>query len=84
MGTVVNLAEYRKRREEAEEMARDLDELRKMYRMSREEIALLLHHMFNDEMDFNVSEQNYDLDSFSFTMTISDDEDDEIEWKYGI
>lgn len=83
MGTVVNLAEYRKRREEAEEMAKDLDELRKMYRMSREEIALLIHHMFNDEMDFNVSEKNYDLDSFSFTMTISDEEisieDEEIE-----
>jgi len=74
MGTVVNLAEYRKRREEANEMAKDLDELRKMYKMSREEIGLLLHHMFNDEMDFNVSEQNYDLDSFSFTMTFLDEE----------
>lgn len=56
MSNVVNLAEYRRRKEEQTELERDLDDLRHIHKMSREEIALLITHMFNDEMDMEITD----------------------------
>jgi len=85
MSNVVNLAEYRRRKEEQAELERDLDDLRHIHKMSREEIALLITHMFNDEMDMEITDDvdwkldgapNYDLDSFTYTISMSSEEEE--------
>ena len=42
--------------------------------MSTEEIALLIQHMFNDEWE--EPEPNYSLDSFTYTLSLTTDDDE--------
>ena len=82
MSNVVNLAEYRRRKEEQTELERDLDDLRHIHKMSREEIALLITHMFNDDMDMEITDEiswehpAYDTESFSYTLSLNNDEEE--------
>jgi hypothetical protein len=88
MSNVVNLAEYRKRKQDEAALEEDLDELRRIHGMSREEIALLITHMFNDETDLEITDDvnwhlddypNYDLDSFTYTVSLTSEEEEEPE-----
>ena len=85
MSNVVNLAEYRKRKQDEAALEEDLDELRRIHGMSREEIALLITHMFNDETDLEITDDvnwhlddypNYDLDSFTYTVSLTSEEEE--------
>jgi hypothetical protein len=74
MSNVINLAEYRRRKEEEDALREDLKALGEIHAMSTEEIALLIQHMFNDEWE--EPEPNYSLDSFTYTLSLTTDDDE--------
>ena len=82
MSNVINLAEYRRRKEEEDALREDLKALGEIHAMSREEIALLITHMFNDEMDMEITDEiswehpAYDTESFSYTLSLNSDEEE--------